>query len=323
MSTYSVLLFGLALSVSTSPIMAQAQKKVVKPVAKSAKDTSQSDVDDGDDAGSHFQFGIAGGSLQYTGGRTEQALGAVVRWVPQSWLSLSATPTSARASEPALSATTAAVTRGGLTDLPLEATLSHGFGGAFSPSVAGSFGVTLPVGDTASGLGSGELGTSISGGVGFSPSEKLWVHLGAGRSLSRFAVQSAFSSGTGWGDVSAGYALTNRFSVSGGYSSDLGVVDSTFGRSASIEGGVSVVLSGSTTFNANASQGVSGSAPRWSFAFGFGTAFPYLNHLGARSAAESLQETFGGGTHGLSGQGNGNGNASGKSTSGRGRKSVP
>jgi hypothetical protein len=317
MPTYSVRLVGLALVFCASSIVAQTPKKVVTPIAKSARDTTESEGDDGDDAGSRFQFGIAGGALQYSGGRTEQALGAVFRWVPVPWLSLSATPTSARASEPALSVTSAAATRSGLTDLPLEATLSRGFGGTFSPSVAASFGVTLPVGDTASGLGSGELGTSISGGVGFSPAEKVWVHLGAGRSLSRFAVQSAFSSGTGWGDASAGYALTNRFSVSGGYSSDLGAVDSTFGRSTSIEGGMSVVLRGNTTFNANASHGVGGSAPRWSLAFGLGTAFPYLNHLGAHSAAESLQQTFGGGTHGLSNQGNGN--AAGKTNSGRGR----
>ncbi len=322
MSTYSVLLVGLALSVPTFSVAAQTPRKVVTPIAKTASDTTVSEVDDGDDAESRSQFGIAGGALQYSGGRTEQALGAVFRWVPVPWLSLSATPTSARTSEPALSVTGAAATRSGLTDLPLEATLSRRFGGAFSPSVAASFGVTLPVGDTASGLGSGELGTSISGGVGFTPVEKVWVHLGAGRSLSRFAVQSAFSSGTGWGDASAGFALTNRFSVSGGYSSDLGAVDSTFGRSTSIEGGMSAVLRGSTTFNANASHGVGGSAPRWSFALGFGTAFPYLNHLGAHSAAESLQQTFGGGSHGLPNQGNGS--TTGKTNSVRGRgKSGP
>ena len=240
------------------------------------------------------------------------------------WLSLSATPTSVRASEPAVSLTGPASTRSGLTDLPLEATVSHGFGGALSPSVAASFGVTLPIGDTASGLGSGELGTSVSGGIGFSPAERVWVHLGAGRSLTRFSVQSAFSSGTGWGDASAGYSLTDRLSVSGGYSSDLGAVDSTLGRSTSIEGGMSVVLRGSTTFNANASHGVGGSAPRWSIALGFGTAFPYLNHLGTHSSAESLQAAFGGGTHGLPNSGKGNGNTTGKANSGRGRgRSVP
>ncbi|MEO8622068.1 MAG: hypothetical protein ABI625_13445 [bacterium] len=37
----------------------------------------------------HLLFGIAGGALSYDGGRSEQALGAVLRWVPTSWFSLS------------------------------------------------------------------------------------------------------------------------------------------------------------------------------------------------------------------------------------------
>jgi hypothetical protein len=269
-----------------------------------------------------FLFGIAGGALSYEGGRSEQALGAVVRWVPTPWLSLSTTPTSVRAKEIATT-TLPAATRSGLTDIPVEATLAYGFGGvAWSPSVAASLGATLPVGDTASGLGSGEVGYSASGGIGFSPAERLWVHLGAGRSLTRFSVQSAFSSGTGWGDASAGVSLTDHVGASIGFSTDLGAVDSALARSTSIEGGTSVALGKAGTLNVTGSHGLSGIAPRWSFAIGVGTAFPYLNHLGGSSPNSTLQDSFGGGTHGLgNGNGNsGNGNATAASNRGRGKK---
>ena len=75
-------------------------------------------------------------------------------------------------------------------------------------------------------------------------------------------------------------------------------------------------------------HGMSGLAPRWSLAIGLGTAFPYLNHLGAGSPIDQLNETFGGGTHGLgngtnSGPGN-SGNAGGGSgnAKGKGRKTL-
>jgi len=138
-------------------------------------------------------------------------------------------------------------------------------------------------------------------------------------------MQSAFSSGSGWGDASAGVSLTERFSVSGGYSTDFGAVDSTVGHSTSIDGGLAVVVKGPTTLNVNASHGMSGLAPRWSLAIGLGTAFPYLNHVGAGSPIDALRGTFGGGTHGLgngsSGTGPGNSGSAGGGN-GRGRKTL-
>lgn len=249
-------------------------------------------------------FGVAAGALSYQGGRQEQALGAVVRWVATPWLSFSATPTMARVREPSAVTSGTLQTSSGLVDLPLDATLSHGFHAPWSPGVALGLGVSLPVGDTATGFGAGAAGYSASAGLGFSPSERVWVHLGAGRSLTDVSMQSAFTSGSGWGDASAGVSVSDRFSVNGGYSTDLGAVDSTTGHSTSLNGGFSFDVKGPTTLNLNASHGLGGLAPRWSFAFGLGTAFPYLNHLGAGSPIDQLRETFAGGTHGL---GNGNG----------------
>ena len=313
------------------PMLAQRPAKPpapAKPAAPSVKADSTDDElnDDGEEGGRKFLFGVAGGALNYDAGRSEQALGAVMRWVPVPWFSLSATPTSVRATAPAVGSLPSS-SRSGLTDIPVEATLTHAFHGvSWSPSVAGSFGVTLPVGDTASGLGSGEVGYSASGGVGFAPAEGVWVHAGAGRSLTRFSVQSAFSSGSGWGDVSAGASISKHVEASVGFSSDIGAVDSTLGRSRSLEGGMSFGIGRAGTLNLSASHGISGVAPQWSFALGVGTAFPYLSHVGGGSTNATLQQAFGGGTHGL-GKGSGTGTTTGgtttTTTSGRGRGRKP
>ena len=319
-------LLGLVLVTASTPaVFAQKAVKPPAPAAapkKAAPAEEEADASDEEgSAGHRFLFGLAGGALTYDGGRDEQALGAVFRWVPTPWFSLSTTPTSVRAREIATS-TLPATSRSGLTDIPVEATIAHGFGGVtWSPSLAASLGVTLPVGDTASGLGSGEVGYSVSGGLGFTPAERLWVHLGAGRSLTRFSVQSAFSSGAGWGDASAGMTLTERLGASVGFSGDLGSLDSGVTRATSLGGGLSVGIGRAGTVNFTGSKGLTGAAPRWSFSLGVGTAFPYLNHLGGSSPNNTLQDSFGGGTHGLpNGKGNGGGSATAGTNRGRGKK---
>ncbi|MDB4882489.1 MAG: hypothetical protein JWL95_1255 [Gemmatimonadetes bacterium] len=298
-----------ALLVLASPLAAQSAR------SDHAASSAPAHEEESENA-TPISFGLAGGALEYQGGRREQALGAVVRWAATPWLSFAATPTMVRVAEPSAAAGTLQ-TSSGLVDLPFDATVTHGFHARWSPGVALGLGISLPLGDTASGFGAGAVGYSVSGGVGFSPSDRVWVHLGAGRSLTDVSMQSAFTSGSGWGDASAGVSVTERVSLNGGYSTDIGAVDSTTGRSTSINGGLSYNVFGPATLNVNASHGLSGLAPRWSFALGFGTAFPYLNHLGAGSPIDQLRETFGGGTHGL-GNGNGNGSSGGSTNSGRG-----
>jgi len=226
--------------------------------------------------------------------------------------------------EPGTLAAGTYVGRTGLVDLPVDVTVQHSFQAPWSPGVALALGASLPLGDSASGFGAGRVGYSASAGLGFSPASKVWVHLGAGRSLTDVVMQSAFSSANGWGDASAGYSVSDRFGVSGGLSTDLGAVDSTIGHSRSINGGFSFVVKGASTLNVNASRGLSGLAPKWSLAIGLGTAFPYLSHVGAGSPIDQLRDTFGGGTHGLDGTpAGGTGGTGGTSTGrGRGRKTL-
>jgi len=311
----SIRIYLSAFTLFSAPLAAQSAKLESLPPAATPR------TDEEDARPSPVQVGVAGGALSYAGGREEQALGAVVRWVAAPWLSLSATPTAVHVREPSTLAVGTYQGASGVVDLPLDATVEHGFGGAWSPDVAVALGVSLPVGDTATGFGAGKVGYSASAGLGFSPTSRVWVHLGAGRSLTDVAMQSAFSNGSGWGDASAGVSVTDRFGVNGGYSTDLGAIDSTFGHSRALNGGFSYVVRGPTTLNVSASRGVSGLAPKWSLAIGFGTAFPYLNHVGAGSPLGTLSDAFGGGTHGLGGGtvGTGTGSGTGGSSNGRGR----
>jgi hypothetical protein len=284
-----------ALLLAATPLAAQSPRTHIPAAVDSP--SPDTDVDD-EGVRLGLQAGLATGALHYKEGRSEKALGAVIRWAPARWFSLSATPTGVRVEDPVSSTVSS-----GLTDLPIEATVAHAFSVAYKPTVSGSFGIMLPVGDTAGGFGTGRVGSSLSVGLGFAPTDRIWTHLGAGRSLSGFTTQSAFTSGDGWGDASAGLAVTERYSLSAGLSSDLGSYDATLGRSISVNGGVDVAVAGATTLHLNASHGLGGVAPTWSIGMAFGTAFPYLNHLGAGSSMAQLDQTFGGGTHGLGSNG--------------------
>jgi hypothetical protein len=282
-----------ALLLAVAPLAAQ-QTPTAAPVAVDDTDTG---VDD-EGVRLGLQFGVATGALHYKEGRSEQALGALIRWAPTRWFSLSATPSGVRVEEPVSS--TPQGPRSGLTDLPVEATVIHTFLATYKPTLSGSFGIMLPLGDTAGGFGTGRVGSSLSVGLGLAPSDRIWTHLGAGRSLSGFTTQSAVTAGDGWGDASAGFSVTERWSLSAGFSSDLGSYDPTLGRSMSVSGGVDMAVVGATTLHLNASHGLGGAAPTWSLGMAFGTAFPYLNHLGASSSLGQANQLFGGGTHGLS-----------------------
>src|SRR5207237_6387739 len=116
------------LLVVSSPVAAQTAS-TEHPAAASAREAE----------GTHtlpLLFGVAGGALSYQGGRQEQALGVVVRWVATPWLSLSTTPTSARVREPSAVTAGTLQTSSGLVDLPIDATLSHAFQAPWSPGVA-------------------------------------------------------------------------------------------------------------------------------------------------------------------------------------------
>lgn len=271
------------LVVAAAPHFAQSQ---AAPASANA-DTSEAVDDEGVRLG--LQLGVLAGALGYRDGRSEQDAGMLVRWAPTRWFALSASPTTVHSVAPPVNGTQS-VSRSGLVDLPVSASLSHHFSGFLAPVLSGGLGISLPTGDTASGFGTGHTGSSIEVGVGLTPSEKTWLSLGAGRSLSSTATQSALSNGAGWGDVGAGLSVSERVALEAGYDSDLGPLDDpTTGRSTSVGAGVEYAVHGSTMLNVSTAHGLSGIAPKWSIALGIGTAFPTLGH----AEAAPLRKAFG------------------------------
>lgn len=273
---------ALFVAAAQAPAQVPATDTVATHAVATSPDSTATDQQE-EEGRPGMQYGVATNVYGYTGGASENALGAVVRWVPVQWLSLSATPSWARVATPR-SGTIAATSRSGVTDLPLELAASHGFHTRFDPTVSASFGISLPTGDSAAGFGSGRLGYSASAGLGIVPTAGVWTHLGFGRSLSGISPASAFGAGAGWADLSAGTGLADRLEGSAGFSTDVGTVDPAIGRSSAISAGLSYSVSGPLTINAGAGHGLSGAAPSWTLSLGFGTAFPYLNHLGSGGA---------------------------------------
>ena len=254
-------------------------------VAQDAADASQHHA--------HLTSGITAGSLRYAGGRTEDALSAVLQLRLPRGFSASIEPTWARASEPAGTGS-ASLTSSGLTDIPVGLAYEHAFGGLLGPTFELALGATLPVGDTASGFGTGTLGSSIGIGGGITPTENLGLYASAGHTLSSVAAQSAFNGGgSGWGDIGASYQFNDRVSLLGGFSTDLGAVDTTLGRGRSLSAGMSYNVAGPWALNIQTSRGLSGATPEWSAVIGIGTAF------GSLDGARELRSAFGGGRHGL------------------------
>ncbi len=280
---------------------------------KTVRDTMRNtEQDDGsDDQSPRFSTGVSAGSQSYVGGRSERALAAMLQWRAMPWLTLSVAPSYVSASEPG---TTSRLSASGLTDIPISIEAGHSFSGSLSPSIGIGYGITLPVGDTLNGFGSGQVGSSLNIGAGIMPAPNFGLNAGVGRSLSTFSIRSGIN-GTAsmWGDVSAWLqpAGNDRMSFSAGYSTDLGSVDTTFGRSTSLNLGFNVRLFNQVALNVDATHGLSGASPEWGLAIGFGTAFPSLGSGRARSAVNQLSQVFGGGRHGLPSKKSGTGTTTG------------
>ena len=304
-----VLAFVTAASLALSAAEAQTP---VRPKVGAQRDTmvakdsaaADSTDDEADEPRHAVTTGLSYGGVNYEGGRTERATSASIRWRALPWLSVGINPTFARSSEPNAIVTRPATTKSGVTDIPLEVNADRTFDMPLSPSVSLGMSVTLPVGDTASGFGSGGVGSSVNVGGGLALTDKLGIHVGVGRSLTDFSVESTFNgTSSEFGDAGLAFQASDRLSFSAGIDGDIGAIDPTYGRSASLSGGVSVGLPLLNSLSLNASRGISGATPTWSFAIGVGTDFASIGSVSMRGAASRLRRAFGGGTHGLAAKG--------------------
>ena len=267
-------------------------------LAQSKATTDSTKLDESEPT-QRFTYGVTGGAMTFPDGRAQQSAGAVFRFHLPYGLAIAATPATAHMQYPtAIGGGTAS----GLTDLPLSFSVDHDI--PHTPvSLGAEFAASVPVGDTATGFGSGKVGYSLSGGVNFSANDRLSFHVGAGRPLSDFSFQSPMGgSSSAWGDAEASYQLNDRFGVSLSMDSDLSSQDS-LGASRAIGAGLSVALVGPTTLTITGGHGVSGAAARWTTAVGIGTDFAWIGSVASSSAMQRVVAALGGRSHSHSGHG--------------------
>ena len=252
--------------------------------------------------------GVTTGSMTFADRRVQRGISGVLRWHPERWMSLAASPTYARVNFP-LSLGGGSV--GGLTDLPIELGLEHGFEGHWSPAVGMSLGTTIPVGDEQVGFGSGSMGANIAAGVGLSPLDELFLHVGAGKSLTDYSMFGALGASEAvWGEAEVSYHVFQHLDATVGFDGDFSSSDS-LGTPRAVALSFAAELGGPYTLTVSGGHGVSGPAARWTFALGFGTDFAGFQAIGS-SSIQRLMRSGGGSSHrgpgsGTPGSGHGHG----------------
>ncbi len=261
---------------------------------KQAADTTSKDSD----SSPSVTYGATAGVLSLSDGRTQSGASAVLRWHMPMGFALGVSPSYASLSA---SSTLGTASASGLTDVPVELTFDHTFPGVMPATIGAGFTVSLPVGDTVTGLGSGSAGYSIGAGLSVSPSDQFSFHVGAGKPLSDYSPSGALGgSDNVWGDAEATYQFTDRIGGTFGFDGDIASSDTVLGASRALAGGLAFGVAGPLTLTVNAAKGISGAAANWTFSVGLGTDFANLQSLGSSSPIQRVVGALGGQSHGQS-----------------------
>lgn len=281
----------LVAALALGPAMLDAQSATPGPADSTPAAGASASADAGIDATPKVTYGATAGALGLSDGRTQTGVTAVLRWHPGAGFALGMTPAFAQSIYPS---SLGGGSTSGLTDLPLELSYDHSF---HSTTLGVGFGVSLPVGDTATGFGSGSVGYSVNVGASFQPTDRISVYAGAGRPLTDYALSGALGgSNATWGDLEGSYQFTSRVGGTLGFDGDLASSDS-LGAARTLAGGVSIAVAGPLTLTANAAHGISGPAASWQFSLGIGTDFAGLQSLGSSSPVQRMVSALGGRSH--------------------------
>lgn len=282
--------FVVALSlVATAPLAAQE----APPHQDSARGAS-------DERPPRFSYGTAVGGMSFADGHAAEALKEILQFQAAPWLVLSTEPSLVRATD-----TTGTSAQSGFADLPVAVGVSHAFeNAAWHPSLGLSGIVSLPTGDSATGLGTGKTELAADAAVGVAPRDGLDLRLGAWRGLT-----SGSGGGTGLTGTSlegeAGYDVGEHASVNVLYGAELGRSDSTYAPGKSLGGGLTYALRGPLTMTVEGVHTLSGDGPRWGMSIGVGTAFAGISPVGATSPLSRMRGAFAGRPSGAGGIGHG------------------
>lgn len=241
------------------------------------------------------------GSVKLASGATQVAGTGIIQVAPAQWLTVSASPSYVHLSQ-AISGTT--YTSSGLGDLPVTAAASTSLPGRLSPELGAALDLSLPIGNSACGLGTGTVGTSLDLGAGASLTDHLHVALGASRALSGDQGTSALSPSEATSlSLDAEYALSRRFTGSASVSGDFGVADSGQALDRSFGLGGRLALAGPMALVFDTRFGVSSGSSPWAISFGLGTAFGGTNPVSGAYSSKRIQRALSGGSNRGSGSG--------------------
>jgi hypothetical protein len=249
-------------------------------------------------------WGVIGGAAGLRSDGSLQAASALFEFKPVSWLSLSANPTVDHMTVPSTTGS-GYISSTGPTDLPLGIAASHEIPNVpLSPTLGAGLELTLPTGNSSTGLGSGQTGLAGELGAGISPTDNLSLDLNVWHPFAGNGVNGALDAPRATSiDLEAGYDWSDRLTTSVGYSTDVGPADSGAVLPQSIGAGFVVALAKPLALTVNGARGITSGAPRWVVSVGFGTAFSGINPVGPNSLFGRLKHALGNGANRGKGQG--------------------
>ena len=240
-------------------------------------------------AGQSLNAGMTAGFAHFNAAQSEQTLSAIVQFHPSSWLDVSAIPSLVRVLD-------SGVSHGGFGDLPLVVAADRTLPGAWSPVVGAAVSATLPTGNTSCGLGSGEVGVGLDGGVAVAPADRWQLSAGASHSFGGVGAQSALSAPHATAlRLESSYGVTDRWTAGLAFGADVGSSDSSLAPSRVLGGGASYRIAGDLAVTVDASRGLTNASPRWVLSLGLGTAFVGASPVNPTSPLRRLRTGFVGG----------------------------
>ena len=236
--------------------------------------------------------GLTVGAARLSDARTEQVVTGVLQIRPAPWLTMSAIPSVVRVSHDT-SGTSAS--SGGLGDLPLVAGATATLPVGWSPTLGGALIVSLPTGNAACGLGSGQATFGIDAGLGVAPTASLRFSADASRNLSGLAGQSSLTPSQATAvRLETAADLAPRWTLGLSVGADVGSADSTQALTRIAAAGLTHAIAGALAVTVDASHGLTTASPRWVVSVGFGTVFSGVSPVAPTSPLRRLQGSFGG-----------------------------
>jgi hypothetical protein len=242
--------------------------------------------------GQSVNAGVTAGFAHFNAAQSEQTLTGIIQVHPRSWLSLSAIPSLVRVSD----SSTGRTTHSGLGDLPLAVAADHTFPGAWSPVIGAALIATLPTGNAACGLGSGETGVGVDGGLAVAPGDRWQLSASASRSVGGSGFQSVLSAPHATAlRLEGAYGISDHWTASAAFGADVGSSDSTAALSRVIGAGAGYRIAGDVALTLDATRGLTNASPQWVLAIGLGTVFAGASPVNPTSPLRRLRTGFVGG----------------------------